>query len=72
MTSPAPDSELYSIDSRFQGSSSTKSGNQVVISVVLEPGAETHFSGIQVIVCCRKDVPELKKLVGVLDWMVRP
>ena len=65
MTSLAPDSELYSIESRFEGPCSTERGHQVVISVVLEPGTESHFSGIQIVVCCREDNPRLHKLVGV-------
>ncbi|KAJ7195670.1 hypothetical protein GGX14DRAFT_674743 [Mycena pura] len=62
MVSPSPDAELHRIESRFEGPGCTHSGNQVVISVVLEPGAEKRFSGIQVVVCCREDVPERHKL----------
>ncbi|KAJ7833584.1 hypothetical protein B0H14DRAFT_2800365, partial [Mycena olivaceomarginata] len=69
MTSPplAADSELYHIESRFEGPGQTTDGNQFLISVVLEPGAEKHFSGIQVIVCCKEDDAELQKLVYSAD-----
>ncbi|KAJ7192233.1 hypothetical protein GGX14DRAFT_406488 [Mycena pura] len=72
----APDSELYSIESHFEGPFSTGGGNQVVISIVLEPGTESHFSGIQIVVCCREDSPRLHKLsveddVGAVQFMKR-
>ncbi|KAF8186084.1 hypothetical protein K438DRAFT_1765419 [Mycena galopus ATCC 62051] len=62
MASPPPGSEWCPIESRFEGPGRTQGGNQFVISVVLEPGAEKYFSGIQVVICCREDDPELEKL----------
>ncbi|KAF8186090.1 hypothetical protein K438DRAFT_1765425 [Mycena galopus ATCC 62051] len=63
MNYPPPDSEWCLIESRFEGPGRTKSGRQFVISVVLEPRVEKYFSGIQVVICCREDDPQLEKLV---------
>ncbi|KAJ6571073.1 P-loop containing nucleoside triphosphate hydrolase protein [Mycena capillaripes] len=52
MTSPAPEDELYRIESRFEGPGSTQNG---------------HFSGIHVIVCSKDDDPELRDLTVTND-----
>ncbi|KAJ6521052.1 hypothetical protein DFH09DRAFT_1373137 [Mycena vulgaris] len=62
MTSSVPDYEWCHIESRFEGPGSTQSEDQFVISVVLEPGVEKLFSGIQVVVCYKEDDPESKEL----------
>ncbi|KAJ7697567.1 hypothetical protein B0H16DRAFT_820701 [Mycena metata] len=62
MTSPVPESKLCRIESRFEGPGSTQSGNQFLISAVLELGVKQHFSGIHIIVCCKDDDPGLRNL----------
>ncbi|KAJ6511027.1 hypothetical protein C8R45DRAFT_1068858 [Mycena sanguinolenta] len=62
MNSQNPDSEWCHIESRFEGPGSTQSGDQFVLSVILQPGAEKLCSGIHVVVCYREDDPELRKL----------
>ncbi|KAF7346230.1 hypothetical protein MSAN_01850000 [Mycena sanguinolenta] len=62
MTSQNPDYGWCHIESRFEGPGSTKSGNQFVLSVILQPGVENLCSGIHVVVCYKEDDPELREL----------
>ncbi|KAJ6511029.1 hypothetical protein C8R45DRAFT_921715 [Mycena sanguinolenta] len=62
MTSRNLDYEWCHIESRFEGPGSTQSGNQFVLSVILQLGAEDLCSGIHVVVCYKEDDPELREL----------
>ncbi|KAF7346232.1 hypothetical protein MSAN_01850200 [Mycena sanguinolenta] len=62
MTSQSPDYGWCHIESRFEGPGRTQNGNQFVLSVILQPGAEKLCSGIHVVVCYKEDDPELREL----------